>query len=397
MLRRWLIGGLSLGLMASALLAKPGVVTNRQGQTFSGDVTEDDKFVYVNGAGGQLRLDKRNVDKIQYSASIDDQYNARHAKLAANDVKGRIDLANWANDNQRVDLAIQALTEARQIDPTNRDAALALDADQRQMDLDQSGANKGKKTAAIAPAPTATATAVPAPAPSPTPAVTVASSAEHRLLNADEINIIRQKEMQPDDTKLRVRFENGVVKRYLSAGDHDAKAFSAESPLDQANDILASGDPKLIKDVIILTDPAPLLEFKQKVQPIIAQSCGSVACHGGDKGGTFSLYAGQSNAAVYTNFYILQTYSKTIDKVKYLAMDREVPDHSLVLQFGLPYSVGVPPHPQTPSFRSRFRTAEDANYQTVYHFLDKSLRLPQPDYGIKVSPSLPATQPAAGN
>ena len=43
MLRRWLVGGLSVVLLASALLAKPGVVTNRQGETFTGDVTEDDK------------------------------------------------------------------------------------------------------------------------------------------------------------------------------------------------------------------------------------------------------------------------------------------------------------------------------------------------------------------
>jgi hypothetical protein len=399
MLRRWLLGGLSLGLMASALLAKPGVVTNRQGETFTGDVTEDDKFVYVNGTGGQLRLDKRNIDKIQYAASIDDQYNARHAKLAANDVKGRIALANWANDNQRVDLAIAALKEARDIDPTNREAALAMDADQRQLDLDQATANKNKKTSTATPAsPTAEIPAPPAPVTPPSaPTPSLAKALEHRLLNADEINVIRQKEMQPDDAKLRVRFENGVIKKYLATGDHDAKAFLALSAPGQANEILTNGDPKMAKDVQIVTDPVLLVEFKQKILPIVAQGCGSIACHGGSKGGDFALFPGQSTPAVYTNFYILQTYTKTIDKVKYLAMDRDVPDHSLVLQFGLPVSMGIPPHPSSPNFKPKFHTTDDVTYQTLYTFLSKTLRLPQPDYGIKVAPNLPATEPVAGN
>ena len=384
MLRRWLLGGLSIGLMASVLLAKPGVVTNKQGETFKGDVTEDDKFVYVNGPGGQLKLDKRNIDKIQYEATLDDQYNARHAKLSATDVKGRIELANWANENQRVDLAIAALQEARQIDPTNREAALALDADQRQMDLDQAGGNK-KPTSAPTPGAPGVAAAGPAVAAKPP---------EHRLLNADEINIIKQKEMFADDAKVKVRFDNGVLKKYLDAGDKDAVAFNALSPAQQATAILTDGDPKTFKDVHILTDPTPLADFKLKIQPIVALGCASSACHGGNKGGNFSLYPGDSVAGTYSNFYILQTYSKTIDGVKYLALDRDVPDNSLVLQFGLPATIGKPPHPKVPGWKPRFRTAGDQAYLDIYTWLNKSLRLPQPDYGIKVSPSLPATQPA---
>jgi hypothetical protein len=81
--------------------------------------------------------------------------------------------------------------------------------------------------------------------------------------------------------------------------------------------------------------------------------------------------------------------------VKYLAMDREVPDNSLALQFGLPMAIGKPAHPTATNWRPRFRTVTDPAYLEVYDWLSKSLRLPQPDYGIKVSPSLPATQPAA--
>src|SRR5207245_7888611 len=85
------------------------------------------------------RIDKRNVPAggIEYTASLDDQYNERHAKLAPNDVKGRIDLASWATQNGRSDLAVKALDEAVKIDPASRDAALALDTAQRQVELEQ--------------------------------------------------------------------------------------------------------------------------------------------------------------------------------------------------------------------------------------------------------------------
>ncbi len=113
------------------------MVTNRQGQTFAGEVTEDEHFVFVDAAGGQLRIDKRNVAKVDYAADVDNQYHAAARQAGPADVKGRVDLADWANGHARPDLAVASLEEARQIDPANRDVALALDAVQRQMDLDR--------------------------------------------------------------------------------------------------------------------------------------------------------------------------------------------------------------------------------------------------------------------
>src|SRR3954462_4243286 len=140
--RHWLVGILSVGLLATAtslLPAKPGMVRTKDGTVYRGDITEDDKFVTVKDRGISTRIDKRNVpaNGVQYTATLDDQFNDRRSKLAPNDVKGRIDLANWATQNERADLAVAALTEATKIDPTNRDAALALDTAQRQAELDQ--------------------------------------------------------------------------------------------------------------------------------------------------------------------------------------------------------------------------------------------------------------------
>jgi hypothetical protein len=394
MLRRWLVSGLSVALLASALLAKPGVVTNRQGETFNGDVTEDDKFVYINGAGGQIKLDKRNIASVVYADTIDDQYAAKHAKLAANDVKGRMDLAQWANDNNRADLAVAALTEARKIDPMNKDAARALDAAEQQVQMDQAAAKAKTASPTTVPAPVAAAGPTAAP---PATQAAPAPPLERRLLTLDEINIIRQKEMQPDDPAVKVNFTNNVVKRYVTAGDHDMAEFNKLPKETQAIEILTHGDAAMAKDVHITTDPTPLADFKKKVYPIISSGCASSSCHGGTKAGDFVLYTGDTPAAVYTDFYILLNYSTSVGGVKYLALDRDVPDHSLVLQFGLPHADGNPPHPKVPNLKTIFKTTTDPKYDTIYTWMTKSLAVLQPDYGIHIAANVPgpSTQPVA--
>jgi hypothetical protein len=380
----------ALGLWARPAAAKPGIVINLQGQTFSGDLSEDDNFVYVSAPGGQLRIDKRNVAKIDYNADVDAQYAEQHAKLAGDDVKGRIELAHWANQHGRPDLAVDALEEARVIDPANRDVALTLDAVQRQMDLDR---RQGKLLHPTPPKPAVKPVVTTGPA---TTAPAGPPPMERRLLTMAEVNAVRQVEMRSDDRLVKVRFDNNVARRYLLASGFDPKRFGGLTGEEQALEILKYGTPDMAKDVKILTDPTPLQLFKTKVMPVVALGCGSTACHGGTHGGDFGLYTGEGTQALYTNFYILQTYAKQIGGVKYLAMDREVPDRSLVLQFGLPVLQGRPPHPPVPEFRPRFKGRDDTAYVTVDDWLTYSLRVIQPDYGFNVSPRLlPSTQPAA--
>ena len=410
--RHWLVGLIGVGLLATAtsmLPAKPGIVRTKDGTVYRGDVTEDEKFVTIKDRGIATRIDKRNIPAgaIQYTASIDDQFNERHAALAPNDIKGRMDLANWATQNERPDLAVTALEEATKIEPTNRDAALALDTAQRQVELDQRKKGAG---AATPPPPPPGPGAKPGTTPPPPATRGVASQPaaaappgpggkqppmEHRLLNADEINTIRQKEMLAGDPKVIVQFKNDVVKKYLATGARNTEGFRKESQVEQAIEILDHGDPKLANDVRIMTDPSPIVDFKQKVYPVVATSCASTACHGGTKAGNFGLFPGQSEPALYTNFYILQTYAKTINGTQYLMMDRQLPERSLFLQYAVPASESEVSHPQAPNFRPRFRTKTDAGYKAVLDFLKSTLNPISPNYGIKVAPSLPATQPAA--
>ena len=411
--RRWIaraLAGVALGAAAVlavrplAAWAKPGVVTARDGTPYTGDVTEDERYVYINAPGGRIQLDRRNVSKIDYAADVQTEYDARHAKLGAKDVKGRVELAKYASEHSRSDLALAALEEARQIDPANRDVALSTETVQRQMDLDRKRGQAGAVAAGVTKPGAATKPAAGATSKPATPAVAVV---EHRLLNPAEINVIRQLEMRPDDPMVRVRLENNVARKFMleafgDATGKSAKRFMARSGAEQGSEILRDGSPEMAKDVRILTDPKPLAVFKTKVMPVIASSCASTACHGGVNGGSLYLYQGNSAAATYTNFYVLMTYAAQVNGVTYTLLDREVPDRSLALQFGLPPLIARPPHPKVADLRARFKGRDDPSYILVDDWLSQSLRMPQPQYGFNVSPyraagQNPATQPGAGN
>jgi hypothetical protein len=108
---------------ASISHATPGIVKTKSGAIYSGDVEERGQSVTVNIRGVITRLPKSDVDSIEYQeGTIDGQIETRHAQLAGDDVKGRIELARLALDHQMFDKALALALEAVQIDPTNEDA-----------------------------------------------------------------------------------------------------------------------------------------------------------------------------------------------------------------------------------------------------------------------------------
>lgn len=418
MARRWWTIGLGsttaiVALTAVTLWARQGTVYTLDGGSFSGDVTDDGQYVRVRVHGIQTRIDKRNIaGNIVYPPSMDKQYADRHSVLNPYDVDGREALANYCLENGRADLAVKALTEAVKIDPENRKAAQALQGALAQEQLNHTGhattgpttaaADKGKAAPTTAPSKPASGATVAGQAPTTAPAEAVASTKPaappppappppppppHRLLNNQEVNIIRQHALESDD-HVHVKFDNDVTARFAKDTGRNLAEFRRSTPVDQAMAILAEGTPKMAGDVRIMTDPQSIVTFRDKVLPIIMAGCAASGCHDGMHGGSFGLYRGTSPNVLYTNFYILQTYAKTINGVQYLAMDRNYPDRSLVLQFNIPPHQAILTHPNVPDYRARLRGTSDPKYKTIDDWLT-SLRPIEPHYGMDVSPSIP--------
>jgi len=222
-----------------------------------------------------------------------------------------------------------------------------------------------------------------------------------RLLKKNDINVIRQTELRQTDTSLRFRFERDVRKRYAMLKGIQLSEFSALNGLQQAWEILEHGPAEMRQDIIITNDPPAILQFRRTVQPFVLQNCATMGCHGKSGAPAFSLInPADADPAVYTNFYILQQYTKEIKDAgnpfgrgHLKLIDRLRPEDSLLLQYSLPTQVAQYRHPPTTGFRPALRGWDDTRYRQLYEWIHDSLKPMEPNYsGIDFK--LPSTQPA---
>ena len=404
MIRRWcprisflassLLGFIFVvGIAASTLLARQGILVTNDGRTLEGDIQEaaNGQSINVTVHGATATLDRNNVNSISYSDDAAGDFQKRLKGLDADDVKGRLDLSRMELSAKQYDLATEAAKDAERVDPHNPDAAILLDTIKSERNL---------QFHPVSAAATTEPAANPEPAaPSSTPTTNPAPS---KYLTLNDVYAIRGAELQPDDD-VRVDFYSNVRQRYVSAQKDAAAGFDSLTPAQQTLAILDAGDPKLTKDVRIATDPHVLNEFRTRVLPRVLTGC--LNCHNSsNSGGGFVLYPDSRDPTVwYTDFYILQKSSfkvHTTDMfgsgpVERQMIDRIRPEDSLLLQFGLPRSVATVPHPDVKGYKPIFHGLSDPAYLDVAKWI-MSLKALAPDYGIKyeipTGPG-PTTQP----
>jgi hypothetical protein len=385
---------LALGL-ATRAMAKPGVIHTTDGRTIEGDINEnpgDPESVGLTSHGVTILIPRRSVMSIDYADNFQDDFKKRMAKLGAADVKGRLEVAQWALDQHQYDAAHQATEDALKIDPYSINAKQMMEIIDLQKKLDEKA--KGATPVVVAAADT------PAPKPASRPDSNI------RLLSADDINVIRQTELRNEDSNARIQFLHDVKNRFLATANQNSMEFNSKPALQQALDILGASDQRLVVDVRISSDPASMSEFKTRILPQIRVGCASSGCHGGDNGGGFFLYNSPDAPAVwYTDFYILQNFQQTSPGVIGAAggnksdsvlrmIDRTHPTDSLLLQYGLPQAVATHPHPKSAKWRPIFSSDRDAGYVAFLKWIGTDLRPLDPDYGIKFVPPISKTEAA---
>jgi hypothetical protein len=404
----------SAGLMACMLLGfacslawgRPGVLVTRQGQTLNGDIKEQDQTYVVTIRGIDTIVQRRDVVSVEFHEDVEKQFQEKLARLGPKDVKGRIELARWAFDRDQYDLARKALEAARAIEPNNADATRMLETVQSQIRLERAAQTR---PAGAAPR---------APSTSPSTQPTGPATTSRHLLTADDINIIRQLEINPkQDTQLRVTFNNDVRKRFITEENLNPASFASLRPQEQALRILDYGTPQMRRDVQIMSDPAAMLEYRRVIQPLVLQNCATSNCHGGTAGGAGGLFLfspADNDAMTYTNFYILQSYRQPGEQTGGVfggadlrMIDRASPRQSLLVHYALPPTIAEFDHPDVRGYRPALRNRDDPNYARLLDWITFALvpTREASDYGIDYQPpgrtaatrpaTAPATQPAS--
>jgi len=133
----------------------------------------------------------------------------------------------------------------------------------------------------------------------------------------------------------------------------------------------------------ILSDPEVFLIYRQRVLPLINNSCARSGCHAGTTARAFRLPIGSKtgDAYAYTTFAVLDAMQGS----QGLLIDREHPDDSLLLCYMLPPERNPRAHPPVgrgPSFKAVIWGREDPQYEIVLDWIRRLAR-PHPEYELE--------------
>lgn len=377
------------------------------GARYEGDVTERGENVIIVIRGVQTIVDRADVATISYTPSFDRQFQERVAQLEPNDVEARIQLARWCMQLEEYDAARDTLDVVLDLDPNNAEATELAAIVRGHIRL------RAKQPADRAPPAPIVPIAPPALEP---PVDTSESPVSRKLLSGEEIQQIRRAEWRPGDV-VRVRVDTRVARKFAQDTNRPWREFGSRRAGAQAELMLREGTPEHRRGVQILSDPPVIAEFRRNVLPIVLSGCATSGCHGGiNPKSSFALVTpADSEAAAYTNFYLLMTAAKELEAPgtggifgggsQVRLIERGQGTQSLLFQYALPADVAVHDHPSVAQHTPLVQSASDPRARTILSWID-ALPPMAPDYGFEFSPSThiegmtgegdaePATQPS---
>jgi hypothetical protein len=92
----------------------------RNGEVFSGELSEKGEFYVVVNSGSEVNVVRRDVDVV--CQSLDDVYRLKQSRLAPGQIDDRLNLADWCLRQNLFGYAAHELSAALQLDPNNRKA-----------------------------------------------------------------------------------------------------------------------------------------------------------------------------------------------------------------------------------------------------------------------------------
>lgn len=380
-------------IVAATALGQPKKVNLKDAGYLVGTVTESEGRYLIHTKFGVIPVPKDQVLSIEDYFTPQQEYQQRLAAIDRKKAEDHFQLGKWAFEKNLFDIASKELTKALELKADYEMASLLL----RQVNARRQPIADGKLGVR--------------PGDKAVPRLTTYKQIDRNwLLTDDEIGRIRIEELRPTDRVL-VRFTNNVLSRFIEMmqGRHDfgyegfAETFRGWSRVRQVDYMLESiGRERddLRKDIVIRSDPSFMTDFRNRVWPVVANYCATPNCHGGATPvGGFRMFniPGRTAKVDYTNFLLIDNYQQ--DGLKMI--DRDFPDMSLLLHYGLPADQTEHPHPGR--IATPYRNRESINYRRVMEWIGALEGPPHPKYDVelrvpwlqKARPKRsPTTQPA---
>ena len=311
---------------------------------------------------------------IAFVAAADDdleaEYKQRFRSLAPDDLEGHLTLARWCREKEDYRLLKRQCTYILRQYGNNEPARLLLELARRELAAGQQGGGDASGSG------------------------TPRRGELGRILSDEDVQILRRSELllyEPE--RVGVTFHNQVLTRFFAELEGTAafaefardRRFFKLPAAEKAQLILRFAPQAYGEDIEIKTDPQRFAVFERRVLPIVLDNCATAACHGTKGPARWRLYneRTRSKNLVYTNYLIMHEFTHGDQRL----IDRDFPEKSLLLTYGLPEAESGPDHPTNhpvaidPPYRDR----DDRRYREILDWIE-SLGVPAPDYGISLEP-----------
>jgi len=371
--------------------ARQAEVVKTNGQVLKGELVKKtaDEIILQDSSGIKIKIPNTEVKSFKLLKTIEEEYAERTAALKPDDKEGRYKLAYEMNEKKAYHLAEKELVGLAAKFPNDKRITLLL----RLVRL--KGANKAAPTN---PATKKTKTKSKAPV-----AKTTAATAGNReLISQEGINSIRVYEYNfSASPRPAVRIPREVLDEFMTKfkgeryTDADGNERAIPKTRTEQNKFFAlrgskswqqldaimyfgrSGAREYYSKIEVLGDPPALKAFKTTAYRYVTNYFRS---NFGDGAAVEGLYLFQGNTVeqVYSNFYILSQFK---DESGRRMINRDQPEQSLLLQWGLPRSKATYPAPEIKGWKPTFTGTESKQFQTIAAWI-RTLYVPAPNYDV---------------
>jgi hypothetical protein len=363
-------------VLSSGAWASEAVVTTYDGRTLTGElISQDQTTVTLLISGIKTPIPQRSIQSIEIKDAPDEQYRKLRAELDDEDLDGRYRLAYQMYEKQWFELAMVELQSMRRDFPDSDKVGALQNVIQSRMD------NQRRET-------TSQTRPEPGNQNNTVTEVTEVPGPEQRLTE-EQINALRVYEVDlAEEPRITIKPET-IEKLYETyASDDrltkDRRAFRRLAGHEQLEVLFELQARDLYPEVIIRQDSPAMKAFRSQVHQRYALNyCAANGCHGDNSPGGLFLFRVQPNsdATVYTNFYILNRMKREQGAM----IDRDKPQRSLLLQYGIRRDAAATPHPEVKGWRPQFVDDQDPRFGQIADAIDLFWK-PAPDYGISYSP-----------
>ena len=362
--------------------AREARVVTKEGKTLRGQVVADEpEQITLRIAGIPSTIKRENIARVEYIKTPAAEYRQRKADLDPQDADGFYALMKWLVEKQKLyDLAAAELDQLERNFPNDSRFGLlktvAREHAEHQRKTEARGKDRSKRTVEKV-----------EKDPKPT------TEEKRKKLLPDQINRIKVYEINLN-ARPRVVVPRDVIDEVLEKyasdprtpkGREGQQSARRAAGLEQLRLLfrLSEGNES-VRDyysrVTVSGDPPVLRTFRSAIhRNYVLNYCATNKCHGGENAGKFALFRSRatSDETVYTNFFILH---RTRTEHGHM-IDRDAPDRSLLIQYGMNRDEASTPHPEVPGWKAKIFNPRHADYVRLVRWIE-SLWVPSPRYGI---------------